>query len=279
MNKKDYISALRVQLKRLPSDDVEEIVKEFEAHFDIAASEGKTEEEIAAKLGSPEEVSKYYLGDAVPDFNVAQAGNVAQPPFPIIPVKTGMVIDRGVGPQTAAGFASGPYAKAVVNNPPKPESPDVTNAHTGAKDKEAYTDTASLRQGKKQYTLPDYSSYPSHDPNHQVPDGKEHSTAFAILFTILVFIPLWILALVVLALLICLPFAQGLLSALLFSWVPSMCTGVVGTVFMALSLGFAAIAFLFVAFFAIKGFILGTIGYFRFIGGGCKSKNEKGGNS
>ena len=58
MNKKDYISALRVQLKRLPSDDVEEIVKEFEAHFDIAASEGKTEEEIAAKLGSPEEVSK-----------------------------------------------------------------------------------------------------------------------------------------------------------------------------------------------------------------------------
>ncbi len=276
MNKKDYISALRVQLKRLPSDDVEEIVKEFEAHFDIAASEGKTEEEIAAKLGSPEEVSKYYLGDAVPDFNVAQAGNVAQPPFPIIPVKTGMVIDRGVGPQTAAGFASGPYAKQVVNKPPKPESPDAPNAHTGAKDKETYAEVT--RQGKKQYTLPDYSNYPSHDPSHTLPEQKEHSKAFAILFTLLVFIPLWLIALVILALLIILPFAQGLFSALLFSWVPSMCTGVVGTFFMALSLGFAAIAFLFVAFFAIKGFILGTVGYFRYIGGDSR-KSEKGGNA
>ena len=39
MNKREYLSALEAQLKRLPSDDVKEIVKEFDAHFDIASSE------------------------------------------------------------------------------------------------------------------------------------------------------------------------------------------------------------------------------------------------
>ena len=116
MNKREYLSALEAQLKRLPSDDVKQIVKEFDAHFDIASSEGKTEEETAAKLGSPEEVAKYYLGDGVPDFDVSSAGAAVPPPFPIIPVKTGMVIDRGIGPQTAAGFANVRYAKPVVNS-------------------------------------------------------------------------------------------------------------------------------------------------------------------
>ena len=276
MNKREYLSALEAQLKRLPSDDVKEIVKEFDAHFDIASSEGKTEEETAAKLGSPEEVAKYYLGDSVPDFDVASAGAAVPPPFPIIPVKTGMVIDRGIGPQTAAGFANGRYAKPVVNTPPKAEPANVPFAHTGAKEKETYSEP--IRQGKKEYTLPDYSQYPSKGGKHPEPAAKEHNLAFAILFTIFVFVPLWILALGILVLLIGLPVVQGLMSGVLFSWVPGMCSGVAGTVCMAISLAFAAIAFVFVAFFAIKGFILGTVDYFRYIFK-INSGSKEGGNA
>ena len=276
MNKREYLSALEAQLKRLPSDDVKEIVKEFDAHFDIASSEGKTEEETAAKLGSPEEVAKYYLGDSVPDFDVNSAGATVPPPFPIIPVKTGMVIDRGIGPQTAAGFANGRYAKPVVNTPPKAEPANVPFAHTGAKEKETYSEP--IRQGKKEYTLPDYSQYPSKGGKHPEPAAKEHNLAFAILFTIFVFVPLWILALGILVLLIGLPVVQGLMSGVLFSWVPGMCSGVAGTVCMAISLAFAAIAFVFVAFFAIKGFILGTVHYFRYIFK-INSGSKEGGNA
>ena len=252
MNKREYLSALEAQLKRLPSDDVKEIVKEFDAHFDIASSEGKTEEETAAKLGSPEEVAKYYLGDSVPDF------------------------DRGIGPQTAAGFANGRYAKPVVNSAPKVEPADAPFAHTGAKEKETYSEP--IRQGKKEYTLPDYSQYPSKGGKHPEPEAKEHNLAFAILFTIFVFVPLWILALGILVLLIGLPVVQGLMSGVLFSWVPGMCSGVAGTVCMAISLAFAAIAFVFVAYFAIKGFILGTVHYFRYIFK-INSGSKEGGNA
>ena len=276
MNKREYLSALEAQLKRLPSDDVKEIVKEFDAHFDIASSEGKTEEETAAKLGSPEEVAKYYLGDSVPDFDVNSAGAAVPPPFPIIPVKTGMVIDRGIGPQTAAGFANGQYAKPVVNTAPKVEPADAPFAHTGAKEKETYSEP--IRQGKKEYTLPDYSQYPSKGGKHPEPEAKEHNLAFAILFTIFVFVPLWILALGILVLLIGLPVVQGLMSGVLFSWVPGMCSGVAGTVCMAISLAFAAIAFVFVAYFAIKGFILGTVHYFRYIFK-INSGSKEGGNA
>lgn len=276
MNKHEYISALRAQLQKLPSNDVEEIVKEFETHFEIGVSEGKTEEEIAAKLGSPEEVGKIYMGDTVPDFSVPSSDDGAAPQFPMIPVRTGMVIDRGIGPQTAAGFARGGYAKPIVNAAPKPERPDVPFAHTGAKEKEVYEDVP--RQGKKDYQLPDYTEYPSNGGKHPEPEKKEHNMAFAILFTIFVFIPVWILALGLLVLLIGLPICQGLFSALLFSWVPGMCTGVAGTVCMAISLAFAAIAFLFVAYFAIKGFILGTIAYVRYITR-INHKEAKGGNA
>ena len=147
MNKRDYVSALRAQLKTLPSNDVEEIAKEFEAHFDIGVSEGKTEEEIAAKLGSPEEVAQIYLSDTVPGFDVAAAANAANAPqFPIIPIKTGWVLGRGVGPQTIAGFCDPASAKPVVNSAPKKEPEGYKFAHTGAKDREEYVNVGP--QGK-----------------------------------------------------------------------------------------------------------------------------------
>ncbi len=184
MNRKEYITALRAQLRRLPSDDVEEIVKEFETHFEMGLADGKSESEIAAKLGSPEEVSQIYLSDAIPAFDVSGAQNVCAPQMPIIPVKTGMVIDRGVGPQTAAGFAAGGFARPLVNaaprnTAPKPEPPSFENAHTGAKDKETYEEPQP--QTGKKYDLPDYTQYPSQDPNTVKKAGKEHNLLFSVL--------------------------------------------------------------------------------------------------
>ena len=279
MNKKEYISALRAQLRRLPSDDVEDIVKEFETHFEIGLSEGKNESEIAAKLGSPEEVAQIYLSDTVPSFDVAAAGNAGAAPFPMVPVKTGMVIDRGVGPQTAAGFATGGFAKPLASDPPKNQAPkaepeDYRFAHTGAKEHEEFTDVG--RQGGKSYDLPDYTNYPTQDPNAVHPQDKEHHVLFAVLFTIFVFVPVWIAALVLLLLIIGLPFGLGVLSGILFSWVPSLSACVGGTVCLAISLAFGAITAAFIAFFAIKGFVLGTIAYIRFLAKGNR-KGVKGG--
>ncbi|MBO4746472.1 MAG: DUF1700 domain-containing protein [Clostridiales bacterium] len=276
MNKRDYVSALRAQLKRLPSNDVEEIAKEFETHFDIGVSEGKTEEEIAAKLGSPEEVAQIYLSDEIPNFDVASAAEAASDPqFPIIPIKTGMILGRGVGPQTAAGFCDPVVAKPVVNRAPKKEPANYKFAHTGAKAKEEYAPVEP--QGKKQVDLPDYTMYPAQDPNRMKPEKKEHNLAFAILFTIFVFIPVWLIALALLLLLIATPILTGIIAGVLFCWAASLTTAVAGTICLGISLIFAAIAELFVAYFAAKGFILGTIAYFRYIfkinGNGAKGGN------
>lgn len=279
MKRKDYINALRAQLRRLPSDDVEEIVKEFDTHFEMGVADGLTETEIAAKLGSPEEVAQIYLSDAIPDFDPSGAQNVCTPQMPIIPVKTGMVIDRGVGPQTAAGFASGGFAKPLVNasprnTAPKPEPPSFENAHTGAKDKETYEEPHP--QTGKKYDLPDYTQYPSQDPNTVKKAGKEHNLLFSVLFTIFIFVPLWFVALAILLLIIGTPVVMGLLSGVLFTWAMEMTSAVAGTVCLAISLAFGAIAMLFVAFFAVKGFILGTYHYIRYI---IKINGSKGGNA
>lgn len=263
MNKDTYISALRAQLNRLPSNDVDEIVKEFEAHFDMGVTEGKTEYEIAQKLGSPEEVAQIYLSDAIPEFELKNQQNGDAGQFPIIPVKTGWVMDRGVGPQTAAGFANGQYAKPVVNNGPKPESPDVPNAHVGARAKESYEPAGP--QGTKHYEVPKNTT-------HVEPQPKDHHILFSWLFTIFVFVPVWIITLALVLMLIGVPVALGFLSFKLFTWVPGMAVGAGGTVCLAIALAFAAIGAIIVACFAVIGFIRGTGAYIGYIGRGCKSK-------
>ena len=41
--------------------DVEEIIAEYDEHFSFKLSDGYSEEEIAAKLGNPEEIAMQYL--------------------------------------------------------------------------------------------------------------------------------------------------------------------------------------------------------------------------
>ncbi len=58
MNKKQFLSNLESSLKKLPSNERQDILQDFEEHFTIGLQEGKTEEQIAEQLGSPHQIAK-----------------------------------------------------------------------------------------------------------------------------------------------------------------------------------------------------------------------------
>jgi len=264
MNKREYISSLRAQLVTLPAKDVEEILKEFEMHFDIGVSEGKAENEIAAKLGSPAEVAQFYLSDNVPEFDMAGTQQVAAGAFPMVPVKTWFGRpDRGVGPQTIQGFCHPTYAIPVKNGAPKPE-PAGDFEHQGGR----APDLSGPRpkQTKKQVDLPDYTQYPSQDPTYAKPQPKTHDKAFIVLFTIFVAFWVWLLALALCLLLVGWAAVTGILAGALFI-APALSGGfLVAKIFFAIALAFLTVANVILAIFAIGGFIRGTIAYIRFMG-------------
>lgn len=58
MNKLTFLEELRYDLKNLSAKDREEIIQDFEEHFEIGRTEGKTDEEIIRSLGSPQQIAK-----------------------------------------------------------------------------------------------------------------------------------------------------------------------------------------------------------------------------
>ncbi|WP_234978656.1 HAAS signaling domain-containing protein [Anaerosalibacter sp. Marseille-P3206] len=60
MTKAEYIQSLRTYLKKLPPDELEDIIYDYEEHFQIGLSKEKTEEEIARELGDPRNIAKMY---------------------------------------------------------------------------------------------------------------------------------------------------------------------------------------------------------------------------
>ncbi|MBN6206541.1 DUF1700 domain-containing protein [Ralstonia pickettii] len=58
MTKEQFLSRLEAMLKRLPSSERDDILNDYEEYFSIGFQDGKTEEEIAASLGSPEQLGK-----------------------------------------------------------------------------------------------------------------------------------------------------------------------------------------------------------------------------
>ncbi|MCE5188928.1 MAG: DUF1700 domain-containing protein [Eubacteriales bacterium] len=62
MTKQDYLSQLKSELKRNGVSDAEDIVSEYEQHFLFKLADGFSEEEIAAKLASPESIASQFAG-------------------------------------------------------------------------------------------------------------------------------------------------------------------------------------------------------------------------
>ncbi len=62
MTKQDYLNELKTELNKNEVADAEEIVGEYEQHFLFKLADGFSEEEIAAKLGSPAQIAMQFTG-------------------------------------------------------------------------------------------------------------------------------------------------------------------------------------------------------------------------
>lgn len=73
MNKEKFLEELKKSLNRLPTKEIAEIVQDFEEHFRFAKEEGKSEEEVAELLGSPQQIAK----ELTATYHIENAGNTA----------------------------------------------------------------------------------------------------------------------------------------------------------------------------------------------------------
>lgn len=69
MNQAQFLQALQKHLEGLSPEEGADILQDFTEHFTIGLTEGKTEEEIAASLGSPSHIARemlasYHLNNA-----------------------------------------------------------------------------------------------------------------------------------------------------------------------------------------------------------------------
>ncbi|WFA10232.1 DUF1700 domain-containing protein [Tissierella sp. Yu-01] len=60
MTRVEYINRLKTNLQGLPIDEITDILSDYEEHFNIGISKGKSEEEISKELGDPREVAEGY---------------------------------------------------------------------------------------------------------------------------------------------------------------------------------------------------------------------------
>ncbi|PAV27948.1 hypothetical protein CIL05_18935 [Virgibacillus profundi] len=86
MNREQFLKQLNASLKKLSDEEKEDILQDFEEHFDIGKSEGKPEEEISKSLGSPNQIGKeliatHYLGKAEDHYS---AGNIFRAVWAVI---------------------------------------------------------------------------------------------------------------------------------------------------------------------------------------------------
>ncbi len=58
MTKEQFLKQLQAGLKKLPQEERKDIIHDYEEHFFIGKEDGKTEEEIAKSLGSPQQITK-----------------------------------------------------------------------------------------------------------------------------------------------------------------------------------------------------------------------------
>ncbi|PAE28311.1 hypothetical protein CHI07_15120 [Paenibacillus sp. 7884-2] len=73
MNKEQFFVKLNAPLKKLPAQEREDILQDFEEHFAMGFEEGKTEEQIADSLGSPQQIAK----DLVATYHVEKVEETA----------------------------------------------------------------------------------------------------------------------------------------------------------------------------------------------------------
>jgi len=63
MTKQQFMNELDRRLKTLPTEERMDILQDYRDHFEFGAEAGKTEEEIALKLGQPSQIARELLAD------------------------------------------------------------------------------------------------------------------------------------------------------------------------------------------------------------------------
>lgn len=63
MTKIEFLQQLYNLLGVLPADERDDIIADFEEHFSVGTSEGKSEEQICSELGDPKSCAAQYLND------------------------------------------------------------------------------------------------------------------------------------------------------------------------------------------------------------------------
>ena len=58
MNKQEFMRKLGKSISGLPETDKQELLADYEEHFQNAIADGKTEEEIARRLGNPNQIGR-----------------------------------------------------------------------------------------------------------------------------------------------------------------------------------------------------------------------------
>lgn len=69
MNKTEFLDLLRYYFRNAKKSEVEEILADYEAHFEEGKKRGLTEEAIAKELGSPKDIYESYASEGVVDEN------------------------------------------------------------------------------------------------------------------------------------------------------------------------------------------------------------------
>lgn len=67
MTRREYLDAIRGSLKGMSSTELSDIIRDFEEHFEIGLSQGKSEHEVSAELGDPVAVAQTYLDPELAD--------------------------------------------------------------------------------------------------------------------------------------------------------------------------------------------------------------------
>lgn len=105
MTRKEFLTALNQYLVTLSPEEKADIISDYEEHFRVGLENGKTEEEIAAALGSPYDAASQFLDGEQP-----QKPNYAQPQRPNYAAQQSYQQRQGYAsqqpPQQRQGYAS-----------------------------------------------------------------------------------------------------------------------------------------------------------------------------
>lgn len=63
MNRSEFLALLKIHLSPLPPEEQQELLEDYQSHFDFGLQSGRSEEEIVVELGDPAELAKEALGN------------------------------------------------------------------------------------------------------------------------------------------------------------------------------------------------------------------------